>query len=89
MNFRLSALDFVALQATGAYVSGFYLAVFDDFYLLHVGFERSSRLAVAVAHVVAGILALAAYAAYSRHIFHLRGCNRLIERKKRSALSER
>ena len=65
----LCALDLVALEAAGADVSGLHLAVADELDLLHIGFERSSRLAVAVAHVVAGILALIAYTAYSRHIF--------------------
>lgn len=64
----LSAFYFVALQATRANVSGFHLAVFDDLDLLHVRFESSSRFAVAVAHVIAGILTLIAYAANSRHI---------------------
>ena len=86
---KLRALYFVAFQATGAYICGFHFAVLDDFHFLHVRVERPFRLAVTVAHVVSCALALVAYAAYSRHIYHLRGCNRCIGRKKRSALNER
>ena len=64
----LSAFHFVAFEATCAHVCGFHLAVFDDLHLLDVRFESSSRFAVAVAHVVAGILPLVANAANPRHI---------------------
>lgn len=67
-SISLSAFYFVALQATCANVSGFYFSVLDDLDFLDIRLERSSRLAVTVAHVVAGILPLIADAAHSRHI---------------------
>ena len=62
------ALDFVALEATGADVSGLDFAVLYDLDLLNVRLERPSRLAIAVANVVSAALTFVADTAYSRHI---------------------
>ena len=74
-SIQLSAFYFVAFEATRADVSGFDLSVFHDLHFLHIRFESSSRLAVAVAYVVSRSLPLVADTAHSRHISHLHGRN--------------
>ena len=87
---KLRTFDFSATQAPGAHVFGSGRTVFiDNFNFVDVRAPRPSGFAMAVAYHITAHLSFSTNAAYSRHIYHLRGCNRCIGRKKRSALNER
>ena len=66
---KLNSLYLVAFQTSRADVTGLRFTVLHIGNFLDVRLKRSSRLAVRMAHVVAGRSALPANTAYSRHIF--------------------
>ncbi len=81
MKTCLNSLYFIAFEAPCADVIIDLFTVFFISYLLNVCLKRSLRLAVGVGHVVARYLTFPAYAAYSRHIVHLRTDIILIRRE--------